>query len=381
MRLIINALPLLGEESGIGNYTRHIAAGIMARGGCDVTLYYGYPSKKLTGGAREKGLLSTFKKLAGKSSLIRRLAKKALPVANRAVNAMRPQSWDCYFEPNFAPLPNISARNMVITVHDFSCFRYPQWHPKDRVAHMEKYFWPAVQKANHIITVAECIKQEASDRYGIDSGRITAIHHGVDTEIFHPSTEEQLADLRSRYDLPPNFILNVGAIEPRKNLANLILAHAQLPVELRSRFPLLLVGPPGWNNEEIINLMDRHAPYVRLVGLVPLADLPQFYSACDLFAYPSWYEGFGLPVLEAMACARPVLASTAGALVELSGGACVHTPPEDIDAMAAAMRQILEDQDQRSRMASASALRAKAFSWERSVDSHLDLFRRLMSQC
>lgn len=381
MRLIINALPLLGEEGGIGNYTRHIAAGIMAGGQCDTTLFYGYPSKKLAGTASSKTLLSSIKGFACKRGPIRRLAKKILPLAYRAMNVVRPQIWDCYFEPNFALLPSITARCSVVTAHDFSCFRYPEWHPRDRVAHMEKNFWPTLRQATHIITDAECIRREAIASYGLAPERVTAIPLGADTDIFRPSPPEALADLRRRYKLPPHFILTVGALEPRKNLANLILAHARLPRDLRHRFPLIFAGPPGWNNEGIMSLIQRHAPDTRLIGLVPLADLPHFYSACSLFAYPSWYEGFGLPVLEAMACGRPVLASTADALTELSGGAAAHTPPDDVEAMTALMRQILEDDGLRGRMGAASAERAKTFSWGESARRHLALFRRLVEQC
>lgn len=381
MRLIINAIPLLGEEGGIGNYTRQIAAAIMANTDYDVTLFYGYPSKKLVGLPESGGVLSSLKGLATKSSPIRRVAKKILPLSYRLMNAAIPRTWDCYFEPNFALLPTIRAARRVITVHDFSCFRYPQWHPQDRVAHMGRNLWPSVVKASHIITASDCIRREAIDCYGINPDFVTAIPHGVNHDIFHPSTQAEMAALRQRYDLPPHFILHVGALEPRKNLANLILAHAQLPQDLRRHFPLLLIGPSGWNNEQILNLIERNAPYTRLLGQVPLKDLPHFYSLCELFVYPSWYEGFGLPVLEAMACGRPVLASTADALMELSAGAAAHTPPQDVDAMTAKLRQLLEDKALREQMETASAARARQFNWNVSAVEHMRLFQRLVEQC
>lgn len=380
MRLLINAIPLLGEESGIGNYTRHIAQSALAQPDAyDVTFFYGYPSKKLAT-LQEKSSsswLGALRGLARRGTLPRRLAKKALFLANRAANFISPQTWDCYFEPNFVLLPTISASNKIITIHDFSCFRYPQWHPEDRVAHMQKFFWQSVQNATHIITVSETIRQEAANMFGIAKERITAIPNGVSHEIFQPASAAVMADLRQRYGLPAHFILYVGALEPRKNLCNLLTAHSLLPQSLRQKYPLILVGAQGWINNEIMELIHRQAAHTRLVGHVPLADLPAFYSACDLFAYPSWYEGFGLPVLEAMACGRPVLASEDPALMELCEGNAIHAQASDIDALAKALRQILEDQDLRQNLGQAARKRAQDFSWATAGQRHLQLFSQL----
>lgn len=380
MRLIINAIPLLGEESGIGNYTRHIANAAAA---CpqefDATFFYGYPSRKL---ARQRegsygSWLASLKGLARKASLARRLTKKSLHWLNLAANVIRPRTWDCYFEPNFIFLPSLRAARKVLTIHDFSCFRYPQWHPPERVRHMEKNFWKSVAAADRIITVSETISREASSMFGIDPARMTVIANGVDHSIFRPATAGEQESLRRRYGLPERFLLYVGALEPRKNLANLLNAHSSLPLPLKRRFPLLLIGSQGWINADILEQAQRMAPYVRLLGYMPKKDLPLFYSAASLFAYPSWYEGFGLPALEAMACGRAVLTSTDPALQELCAGAALHAHAGDVDALAFQMRRLLEDDGLRIQLEQEAIKKAATYSWDNSMRSHLQVFRSL----
>lgn len=381
MRLIINAIPLLGEESGIGNYTRQIASAALAEPAADITFFYGYLSRKLPAPAPASSWLTSLGGLARKGSLCRRLAKKAMTVANSIGNALHPQTWDCYFEPNFVLLPTINARRSIITIHDFSCFRYPQWHPADRVAYMRKQFWQSVTRASHIITVSEAIREEASRMYNIAPDRLTAIPNGVDHSLFRPASAEAITALRQRYGLPEHFILYVGAFEPRKNICNLLKAHALLPQALRSRFPLILVGTQGWNNDEIMDMLHQQASHARHIGHIPLADLPVFYSAADIFAYPSWYEGFGLPVLEAMACGRAVLASDIPALLELCQGAALHTPPADVDNMAVCMRRLLEDASLREQLEKAARKRAADFSWAQCAKKHMRLFNDTAAAC
>lgn len=380
MRLIINALPLLGEDSGIGTYTRHIGS-VVLNNRIDVTFFYGYLGKKLPPVSGSASWLTNLGGIARRGSICRRIGKKALAVINSIGNTFNPKIWDCYFEPNFILLPTIHALCKIITIHDFSCFRYPQWHPAERVEYMQRHFWNSVSHATHIITVSEAIRAEAQRMYNIPAERITAIPNGVDHTIFKPAQPQDIASLRQRHDLPDNFILYVGAIEPRKNIHNLIHAHSRLPTSLRNTFPLLIVGAPGWNNTDIMNLIHQQTTHVRLIGHVPLADLPLFYAAADVFAYPSWYEGFGLPVLEAMACGRAVLASDIPALTELCADAAMYAPPDDVAAMSLALRELLENTSLRHQLEAKAILRAQDFSWADSGNKHCKIFADIMATC
>lgn len=380
MKLLINAIPLLGEESGIGNYTRQIAtAASQLSDEFELTFFYGYPSRRLLPppSGSYGSWLSSLRGLARNASLGRRICKKFLYWTNLAASAIRPRRWDCYFEPNFVLLPALQADKKVLTVHDFSCFRYPQWHPEERVRHMEKHFWPSIEKADHIITVSETIRKEACEMFGLDPAKITAIPNGVDHSRYKPVCAEAQKSLRQRYGLPQNFILYVGALEPRKNLLNLLSAHANLPQPLKQRYPLILIGSRGWNNQAIMEQIHRQAPYTRLLGYVAASDLPVFYSAASLFVYPSWYEGFGLPALEAMACGRPVLTSTDAALQELCGDAAHYVHPADQAALTSGMERLLEDAPLAEELAARALKRAAAYSWSESSARHMRVFKSL----
>lgn len=369
MKLLINAVPLLGEQTGVGNYARQIAE---AAYGPDTTFFYGYYSKSLPENSSKAKLVNQVRQLAKKGTLLRRICKKGLALGNLTFNYLLNRVYDCYFEPNFLLLPSMRANHAVITIHDFSCFLYPQWHPIERVRQMEKNLWHSVERADMVITVSESIRREAVKKYGIPAEKIRAIPNGVNHALYQPAALEAKAALRKKYDLPPEFLLFVGAVEPRKNLVGLLRAHAALPQALKQRFPLIFAGSSGWNNEEIFNMM--RAGGVRFLGYLPERDLVTLYGCASLFAYPSWYEGFGLPVLEAMACGCPVLASDDPALVELSAGCARHEAAEDTDGMRDALLELLEDEDARSAQTLAGLERARDFDWRKSAASHLRLF-------
>lgn len=382
MRLLINAIPLLGQQTGIGNYTRQIAKSALAMPSeVRTTFFYGYYSDKLREPAAESkaNFIYSIKNLAKKATLIRRVCKKGVALGNVAYNFIRRRNLDCYFEPNFLLLPAIRAARNVITVHDFSCFLYPQWHPAERVRQMETNLWKSVERADKIITVSESIRKQAIEQFGLDEKRLVVIPNGVDHSLFHIMDEDVKRRARERYDLPENFILFVGTLEPRKNLSNLLLAYALLPHWLKLRFPLLLAGSNGWKNAEIMRLMRDQGRYVRFMGYMPENDLAALYGCASLFVYPSWYEGFGLPVLEAMACGCPVLASTDPALMELANGAALHTPAAEVEKMRNVIHEMLEDEKLRRELAQKGLAQAARFDWRKSASDHLRLFRDVCS--
>lgn len=378
MRLIINTASLLDEESGIGVYTRQIASACCAEG-IEPTFFYGYPSKRLvkpsTGGSGS--WLGSLKSLVGKNSIGRKICLKAIRAVNLVADSLFPREWDCYFEPNFVFVPAIRAKHKVVTAHDFSCFRYPQWHPAARVRYMEKFFWKSLEQADCILTGSESIRQEGINMFGIPAERIIAIPDGVDHSHFYPRPVEAQLDIRKRYRLPEEYILYVGALEPRKNLVNLIEAHAALPYQIRKRYPLVLIGSQGWNNEEIMRCIRLNAKHCHFVGYVPRCDLPAFYSSSTFFAYPSWYEGFGLPALEAMACGKTVLTSTDPALMEIGADAVMHAEPSSPEDIASRMRELLEDPERRHALEQKALVNAARYSWTQSAQKHLQIFKDL----
>ena len=219
---------------------------------------------------------------------------------------------DLYHEPNFIPLP-VDAP-IVATLHDLSVLLYPQWHPRDRVAHFERHFDKGLARCQHFLTVSEFCRQEIIDTLGIAPERVTRTYNGIRPGLA-PLPSAVVAETLKHLHLPARYLLYVGTIEPRKNLLTLLKAYVKLPDALRRRWPLLLVGGWGWNTTEIADFYHQQAKHKSVMHLGYVADehLPALYNGARALVYPSIYEGFGMPAVEMMACGGAVLASTAGA--------------------------------------------------------------------
>lgn len=244
-----------------------------------------------------------------------------------------------YFLPDW-------AEGGVVTVHDLSVFRYPEMHPAERRAHFERRFARSLAIAGHVITDSETVRQEVIDMLTVDPARVTAIPLGVD-RIFHPRERDSIASALARFGLEPRgYALCVSTVEPRKRIRELLRAWALLPPAIRSRWPLMVTGGQGWLSDEVGQLMEegQRAGWVRYLGFVPDDDLPALYAGAALFLYPSVYEGFGLPVAEAMASGVPVLVANASCLPEVTGGAAMLVEPDDADGFARGIEQALTDE-------------------------------------
>ncbi|MCR4665895.1 MAG: glycosyltransferase family 4 protein [Desulfovibrio sp.] len=374
--LFVNTFPLLGEETGIGTYTRHVAEALLADPSFDPTFFTGIIRKDLQ---RPPACLLLARKCLARVPALKKLAKRMLRLLRgRVQDGSSP--FDLYFEPNTILLEDISARRRILTIHDFSCFLHPEWHPKERVRYLETHFEKSTAQADHIITVSKAVKKEAVSEFSLDESRITAIPNGVDNAFFHPRPKAELEAILSPYGLPETFILFTGTIEPRKNIPTLIKAYLSLPPKIRKSCPLVLAGAGGWNNRDILRLIREHKGAVRFLGYVPRRVLAALYAKARIFVYPSFYEGFGLPVLEAMACGCPTLTADGAALREAAGGAALHCDPCSADSVRDGMLRILNDPVLQSSLAERGLKRASEKTWELSTKRHLDLFASLCAR-
>jgi len=260
-------------------------------------------------------------------------------------------------------LPPFKRTAAVLTVHDLSHLHVPRTHLPMNRTFLDIMLPRFVRAADVILAVSESTRRDVIATYGVDADRVRTTHLGVGP-LYAPPAPARVAEVRARHGLPARYLLGVGTLEPRKNLKTLLAAFAAIGAK---DLGLVLVGPRGWRIEEALGGRDLPAGVrdrVVLTGFVPEDDLPALYGGAEAFAYPSLFEGFGLPVLEAMACGAAVVASDTTSLPEVVGDAGILVPPTDVDAWVSALRALLDDAGLRARLGDAARARAARFTWE-----------------
>ncbi len=267
----------------------------------------------------------------------------------------------------------------VVVVHDLVAFD-ATLRPQRRVALIERATLPvAARRATEITAVSQATVDDLVRRFPVAAGKTTVTRLAADSR-FGEGGGSAVAEVRDRYGLERPYVLAVGTIEPRKNLPRLIEAFNALPAALRSAHDLVLVGAAGWQTGETLGAAAAHRDLVRVLGHVPDVDLPALYSGAALFAYPSLYEGFGLPVLEAMAAGVPVLTSARSALPEVAGDAAIYCDPFDVRSIRAGLERGLADPDAAAKLAQRGRLRAARFSWDDFASGTLAAIERAASR-
>jgi glycosyltransferase involved in cell wall biosynthesis len=268
----------------------------------------------------------------------------------------------------------------VVTIHDLAFLEYPEQYPPMQQRYLEMMTRASVRKACRVITVSEYTGLDVAARLGIPSRKIVVVPNGVSAEFYPRQGTGELDEFRDQLNLPDDFLLFVGTLQPRKNLAGLIRAFAQLPSG--ERLPLYVVGGEGWMYSEIFDEVQRLgiADEVHFPGYAASETLPLWYSAATAFIYPSFYEGFGLPVLEAMACGAPVVTSNRSSLPEVVGDAGVLTNPDDPDDIASALSELLNDSDKRAALSRSGRERASTFTWNRTARETARVYRDVVNE-
>ncbi len=349
IHLAVDGSGLERPRAGVGVYTREILRAMSVdRPDCRFTVYL--PSG------------------AGTPSQVPRISYRPLPgmpLIGRHLQwpaRMRRLRADAYFGPAGAlPLGDVGSPT-VITVHDLAIYRNSSWFPGRQPLSTRLVIPRSLSRADVILAVSNHTAQDIEELFGVDPSRIDVVPHGVSSQ-FRPMSGEDLAAARARLNLPERFILFVGTIEPRKNLGTLLEAWAMM----RDRPDLVIVGAWGWLYEAIEERMGRLGPHVRHIEGLDPAELPAVYNLARVLAHPAWYEGFGLPPLEAMACGTPVVVSDSSSLPEVVGEAGLIAPAGDPEAWRRALEKVVGDIDLAADLRRRGILRAAQFSWPRSA--------------
>lgn len=377
MDIAIDYTPAVLQGAGIGRYTRELVRALLPL--LDptdrVTLLY----------PRERGRFEPT--VAWPASV--RIRRLPLPdrwqtVLWHRLRVPLPVEWltgpfDLFHAPNFL-LPPVRRGRTIVTVHDLAFLVHPEYAYPALQRFLTAAVPRALARADHILADSEATRGDAIRLFGLSPERISVVGAGVEPR-FRPLDRAALQEVADRYglsDVP--FVLTVGTLEPRKNLDGLIRGFAL--ARRLADFPhhLVVVGGKGWLYEKIFAEVERSrvGDVVHFLGFVPDTDLPALYNLADLFAYPSHYEGFGLPVLEALACGTPVLCTATSSLPEIAGDAAWLIPPGDDEALATALARLLSDADLRRELGRRGPPHAAAWTWDKPAARLLAVYRRVV---
>jgi glycosyltransferase involved in cell wall biosynthesis len=282
---------------------------------------------------------------------------------------------DVLHSPDFIP-PHRPSCKSVITVHDLAFLLYPHFLTKES-ARYYGYIDEAVRWTDHIIAVSESTKRDTVQHLGVPDDKITVVHEAA-SPIFRPVAEDEARQqVRNRHGVDGPFILFVSTIEPRKNVPTLLRALYQLVECYKEDVQLVLAGGKGWLYEDVFTTVKelQMNSRVRFVGRVSSEDLLYLYNAAEMLAHPAFYEGFGLPPLEAMACGLPVIVSNVASLPEVVGDAGLLIDPHDVDELTVAIWRVLTHKELRQEMTEKGLRQAARFSWDRAASETLKIYR------
>ncbi len=275
-------------------------------------------------------------------------------------------------------LPYFLTCRSVVTFHDMTFFLFPDLHTRSK-----RLFFPLVirmsaKRSDAVISVSENTRRDALRILNISPEKIIAIPNGIGGEFHQIQNQTLLETCRAKYKLPADFILFVGLIEPRKNLPMLIKSYAETQKQ-RIDVPLVIVGREGWHYEKVYQLIKDHGieNKVLFTGYISDQDLPLVYNLARVFVYPSSYEGFGFPPLEAMACGTPVISTAVSAMLETVGNAGILIPPQDGEALSRALVSLLHDQANQERLSQIGLQRAAQFTWERTARETIKVYEKV----
>lgn len=384
MRVILNVDAITAPLTGIGRYALELARGLASHRDVEaLRLYSAYqwvddPENAL---AANRTIAAVRRNVPFKEFALEAYTHLRSAMFRMHTRGMR--DWLLH-TPNYVLMPFDGPA--VTTIHDLSWLNHPQTHPRERVRFLDRHLPRTLEKASAILTDSDFIADEIVSKLGVDRARLRVIPLGVDA-AYRPRPAAELAPVLAKYDLTRGaYLLVVATQEPRKNLARLARAYAALPAALRARHPLVIVGARGWLNAELEQSL---APLeargeARRLGYVAEDELPLIYAGAHSFAFPSLYEGFGLPVLEAIASGVPALTSNVSSLPEVArdaqGSIALNVDPLDETALREGLVTLFGDEDWRRGAIARGVRRAGELTWARCVEETVAVYRDVIAR-
>lgn len=374
MRVLVEYTPAITQSAGIGRYTRNLVDALLRTDTADdFTLFSAEPTTKSrgfpTGEGAERARMVTGPLGHRRMTILWHRLRAPLPIQMFAGRA------DVLHAPDFSLPPSIGSRT-VVTIHDLAFMTHPECAVPSLRAYLHRVVPRAAARADHIVAVSQATANDLTNLLAVDPRKLTVIHLGVDPAMRRVQDAAKRSAAVERYGLREPFVLAVGTIEPRKNYARLVEAFTIARAKSDGPAQLVIAGRNGWLYDDVYAAVDRHGmnDAVLFLDYVSDDDLATLYSLASVVAMPSLTEGFGIPVVEAMACGTPVVASDRGSLPEVVGDAGVLVPPTDVSALADALHQVVSDGPLRDRLVALGYERARQFNWDDAARQHIAVY-------